>query len=247
MNTLLRAEARKLVTTRSAVAMAAVVVAYPALGALGAAVAAEGPVGPGDLLQVIRGGSDLVTVAALVLGILAVAGEHRHGTIVATLLVAPRRDRLVAAKLTGQALFGAGLGLAAGAVAVAAGAAFLAGEGVAVDVLSGDVLVTMAGAVLVAALYAAIGAAVGAVVRNQTAAVAGARVWVLTGENVVPVVLRNPGLKRWLPGGAADRLLHLAGGGPAGTRAWAALALLAGLAAVLTIAAVAAVRRADIQ
>ena len=247
MTALLRAEARKLVTTRSAVAMAAAVVAYPALGALGAALAGEGGATPGDLLQVIRGGADLVTVAALVLGILAVAGEYRYGTIVPTLLVVPRRDRLVAAKLAGQALFGAALGLAAGAVAVAAGGIYLTSEGVDAGVLSGDVLVTVAGAVLVAALYAAIGAAVGAVVRNQTAAVAGALVWVLTVENVVPVVLRSPGLKRWLPGGAADRLLHLAGGGPEGVSAWAALAMLAGLAAALTVAAVAAVRRADVQ
>ena len=248
MTSLLRAEVRKVLTTRSSLVMALVVVAYPALAILPAALAAEPPaVDDGTLVEILRGGTDVLVVAALLLGILAAAGEYRHGTIVPTLLAAPRRDRFVTVKLASQAAMGATLALAVGAVGLLTGSAYLAGREVAVPVLSADVLATVGATVVVATLYATIGAAVGALVRNQTAAVAGALLWVLTVENVVPVVLRNPGLKGWMPGGAADRLLHVAdptagGGGP-----WAALVLLALLTAGLAAAAVAATRAADVH
>ncbi|HWC12117.1 MAG TPA: hypothetical protein VG455_12945 [Acidimicrobiales bacterium] len=248
MTALLRAEARKTVTTRSTLAVVGAVVAYPALGLLPAVLAAGAPaVDEGTLLAVLRGGADVVVIAALLLGILAAAGEYRHGTIVPILLVAPRRERFVAAKLGSQAALAAVLALAVSAVGLLAGGWYLAGRDVSVRVLSADVLGTVGAVVLVASLYATIGAAVGALVRNQTAAVAGALIWVLAVENVVPLVLRSPGLKRWLPGGAVDRLLHVADplagtGGP-----WAALVALAGLTAVLAAGAALFTRSADVR
>ena len=248
MTPLLRAEIHKTLTTRSALLLAGAVVAYPALSLLPAVTAAEAPaVDRGTLLQVVRGGADVLAVAVLLLGILAAAGEYRHGTIGPYLLATPQRARLLRAKLGSQAMIGATLGLGVGVVGLVAGGAYLASRDVAVDVLSADVLATVLGVTLVATIYAAIGAAVGALVRNQTAAVAGALVWVLAIENVVPLVLHVPGLKRWLPGGASDRLLHLADS-PAGSgNPWTALVLLALLAAGLAAAAVAATRTADIH
>lgn len=35
-------------------------------------------------------------------------------------------------------------------------------------------------------------------------------IWVFAVENAIPLVLGNPGLKRWLPGGLSDRLLEVA-------------------------------------
>ena len=246
MTPLLRAEIRKTLTTRSVLVLAGAVVAYPALSLLPAVTAAEAPTVDGEtLLQVLRGGADVLAVAVLLLGILAAAGEYRHGTIVPYLLVAPRRARFLRAKLGSQAVVGATLALGVSAVALLAGGSYLASRDVPVDVLSTDVLATVVGVTLVATLYAAIGTAVGALVRNQTAAVAGALVWVLAIENVVPLVLHVPGLKRWLPGGASDRLLHLAdssAGNP-----WTAVVLLALLAAGLAAAAAAATRTADIH
>lgn len=248
MTPLLRAEVRKTLTTRSSLVIAGVVVAYPALALLPAVLAAEAPaVDGGTILQVLRGGADVLITAALLLGILAAAGEYRHGTIVPTLLAAPRRERFVAVKLGSQAALGAVLALAVSAVGLIAGGSYLAGRDVAVDVLSADVLTTVAAVTLVALLYATIGAAVGAVVRNQTAAVAGALVWVLVVENAIPLVLHNPGLERWLPGGAADRLLHLADPLAGTGGSWTALVMLVGLTAVLAGTAVLTTRAADIH
>ena len=244
MNALVRAEVRKLAATRSSLLMVAAAAVYPVLTIVAVTLMPEDPtLDSSTLLEVVRGTADVVTLVVLGLGLLAMAGEHRHGTIVPTLLVSPRRGRVVAAKLAALAMVGAAVSVGVSAVAVAAGSLYLRSEGVSVDVVSGDVLVTVAGAAVVAALYAALGTAVGAVVRNQTAAVAGALVWVLTVENVLPVVLRNPDLKRWLPGGAADRLLQMADGGAA----WGALGLLVAVAGALALAALAVTRTADVH
>ena len=189
----------------------------------------------------------MLAVAALVLGVLAAAGEYRHGTIVPYLLAAPRRAPFLWAKLGAQAAVGATLALAVSAVGLVAGGGYLASRDVAVDVLSADVLATVLAVTVVATLYATIGAAVGALVKNQTAAVAGILLWVFAIENVVPLLLHDPGLKRWLPGGATDRLLHMADPLAGSGNPWVALVTLVGVTAVLAGAAAAATRTADIH
>ena len=248
MNPLLRAEIRKTLTTRSALLLAGAVAVYPVLSLLPAVTAAEPPaVDAGTLLQVLRGGAEVLAVAALLLGAVAAAGEYRHGTIVPYLLVAPRRAPFLRAKLGAQAAVGATLALAVSAMGLVAGGWYLASRDVSVDVLSVDVLATVFAVTVVATLYAAIGAAVGALVKNQTAAVAGVLVWVLAIENVVPILLHDPGLKRWLPGGASDRLLHLADPLAGSGSAWVALVALVGLTTVLAAVAAVATRTADIH
>lgn len=248
MNALLRAEARKVVTTRPTLAVAGLVIVYPALSLLPAVLAAQEPaVDEGTILDVLRGGAGVLTLAALMLGILAVAGEYRHGTIVPTLLSSPRRGRFVAAKLGSQAGLGVVLALAVSAVGLMVGTTYLATRDVSVDLLSSDVLLTVCAVALVVMLHGVVGAAVGAVVRNQTAAVAGALIWVFAVENAIPLVLRNPGLKRWLPGGLSDRLLHVADPVAGMGNAWPALGMFAGVAAMLAGAAYVATKTADVQ
>ena len=248
MNALLRAEARKILTTRSTLVVAGLVILYPALSVLPAVLAAQEPaVDGGTILQVLRGGADVLTLAALLLGVLAVAGEHRHGTIVPSLLVSPRRGRFLAAKLGSQAALAVLLALAACTVGLIAGTAYLATRDVSVDLLSSDVVLTVSAAILVVTLYAVIGAALGALVKNQTAAVAGALIWVFAVENAIPLVLGNPGLKRWLPGGLSDRLLQVAEPVGGTGSAWLALVMFAGVAAVLGGAALVATRTADVH
>ncbi len=248
MTALLRAEARKVLATRSLLLLAGVVIVYPALALLPALTASEAPeVDAGTLLQLLRGGADVLAIAALLLGILAAAGEHRHGTIVPSLLAAPRRRRFLTAKLGSQAALALVLSLGVGAVGLVAGTSYLVSRGVRVDVRSSDVLTTVAATVVVAVLYAVAGGAVGALVRNQTAAVAGALLWVFVVENAIPLVLRRPGLKRWLPGGLSDRLLQVADPTVGGGRAVLALVGLAAVAAVLAGAALVVTTTADID
>lgn len=248
MNALLRAEARKALTTRSALVVAGLAAVYPALALLPAVLASEPPdVEAASLLDLLRGGSDVLTIAALLLGILAVAGEYRHRTIVPTLLATPRRARLVVAKLGFQAAFAVAMAGVATAVGVLAGGAYLSSRGVSLGGAAGDVALTAAAVVIVTALYATLGAALAGLVRNQTAAVTGALLWVFVAENALPLLLRNPGLDRWMPGGAADRLLAVADGAAGTGDAWAALALLAGVALALGGAAVASISSTDIS
>ena len=248
MSALLRAEARKILSTRSTLVVAGFVILYPALSLLPAVLADQQPVvDDSTILDILRGGAGVLTLAALMLGIVAVAGEHRHGTIVPTLLASPRRGRFLAAKLGSQAGLGVVLALAVSAVGLVVGTAYLATRDVSVDLLSSDVLLTVVATTMVVTLYAVIGTAVGALVRNQTAAVAGALIWVLAVENAIPLVLRNPGLKRWLPGGLSDRLLQVADPAAGTGSAWLALAMFAGVAVVLSGAALAATKTADVH
>ncbi len=248
MNALLRAEARKILSTRSTLAVAGFVILYPVLSLLPAVLAEQQPaVDDSTILDVLRGGAGVLTLAALMLGIVAVAGEHRHGTIVPTLLASPRRGRFLGAKLGSQAGLGVVLALAVSAVGLVVGTAYLATRDVSVDLLSSDVLLTVVATTMVVTLYAVIGTAVGALVRNQTAAVAGALIWVFAVENAIPLVLRNPGLERWLPGGAADRLLQVADPAVGTANPWLALGMFAGLAVVLAGAAFVAMRTSDVH
>jgi ABC-2 type transport system permease protein len=248
MNALLRAEARKILTTRSTLLVAGFALLYPILSLLPAIFAPSEPaVDESTILDVLRSGAGVLTLAVLVLGILAVAGEHRHGTIVPTLLASPRRGRFVAAKLGSQAALGAILALAVSAVGLIAGTVYLASRDVAVDLLSGDVLLTVSAVALVVTLYAVLGAAVGALVKNQTAAVAGALIWVLTVENAIPLVLRNPGLKRWMPGGLGDRLLQAADPVAGAGNVWLSLAMFTGVAVLLAGAAFVRTKAADVN
>lgn len=248
MNALLRAEARKILTTRSTILVAGFALLYPLLSLLPAMFAPREPaVDESTILDVLRGGAGVLTVAVMVLGILAVAGEHRHGTIVPTLLASPRRGRFVAAKLGSQAALGAILAIAVSAIGLITGTVYLASRDVSVDLLSGDVAVTVSAVALVVTLYAVMGAAVGALVKNQTAAVAGALIWVLTVENAIPLVLRNPGLKRWMPGGLGDRLLQAADPVAGTGNAWLALTMFTGVAVLLAVAAIVRTKTADIH
>ena len=113
MSRAISAELFKLRTTRTSWAVALGSVGLVLIISLIAALTADfsdstDPPGP-NLMQI--GG--LVQIFALVLGILSVATEFRHGTITPSLLAVPDRGRLVVAKLVTALLAGALLGLVA--------------------------------------------------------------------------------------------------------------------------------------
>ncbi len=251
MTNLIRAEARKLASLRSWWILAAAVALFPLLPLLAMATSPEGdqPVfGPDTILMLIRGGADVAAVAALLLGIIAVAGEYRHGTIVPSLLAGPRRVPFVGAKLITQMLVGAVLATAAATVSVLGGWIYLSTQGVDVFAASlGDMTLAATGVIAGGALFGGIGAGIGALVRNQTAAITGTLVWILAVEGVLPMVLRNPELRDWMLTGASSRLFHLADPIEGMASPWFAAGLLVAVAATLGVSAMGLMRAADLE
>jgi hypothetical protein len=106
----------------------------------------------------------------LVLGVVAGAGEYRHGTIASTLLVTPDRLRAVTAQTLGVGLAGLVVGLACALICAVIGLPWLASKDAA-TLPTGDLVALFLGCAAYTALAAAFGVALGALMRNQVAAV----------------------------------------------------------------------------
>jgi ABC-2 type transport system permease protein len=170
MTRLIRAEARKLRSTRSFWTITLGVLALIAV-AVAAASAASGFT-PGDqpALEVLAF-AGLAQTFAIILGVLAVTGEFRHGTITASLLITPRRTPLLGAKLITLTASGLALGLVAFGEAAAIVLPILSARHVASQVDGATVARIIAGGAIATALAAALGVGIGAVVRNQVGAI----------------------------------------------------------------------------
>jgi len=237
---LVRAEVLKLRTTRVFLGLCAATVAFTVLGVV-AGILTAGTSGSPRLstssgVRNIFGSGGQAGLFALILGILSVTGELRHGTITQTFLVTPRRPSMVTAKLI--AMLGAGLvlGLLASAVTVAVAWPWLAAKAVSVSLFSSDVGLVMVAVIAVTALFGVIGVGVGALVRNQVAAVVGALVWEFVVEPLLVALL--PSVGRWLPSGAARGLTQETLSSGSLLPAWGAAAVL--LAYGLTFAVIGA-------
>jgi ABC-2 type transport system permease protein len=129
MTRLVQAELLKLRTTRTArtlLALAAAgTAALVALVLLLAGRPGQPELGTDALRQLVLVPAQPLTLAALVLGILGMAGELRHGTATSTFLVTQVRGRVVAAKLAAAAATGLAMALVASAAVFAVGLPWL--------------------------------------------------------------------------------------------------------------------------
>jgi ABC-2 type transport system permease protein len=208
MKDLVAAEWLKLRTTRllygsvpAALALSFAAVAGAVLSADGAAEL-ESTGGIRDALSVTGAGAILV----LVVGILISAGEYRHGTAADTFLTTPRRNRVVAAKLT----VGAGLGLAVGVITSLASLG-IAGllysvEGATFPLGDGEVWLILGGALVYTTLFAILGVALGVLIRNQVLAIASALAWLAVIEHTLVTII--PDVGRWLPVAAGQAIVR---------------------------------------
>ncbi len=147
----------------------------------------------------------LAAIFTLVFGILAVAGEYRHGTITDTFLSSPRRRQVVGAKLVVYGLTGAAAGLVASAVAVGVTAAWWAAKGAAFSMSAAGTWPTLGGGIATNVAFAAIGVGLGALIRNVVAAVAAALAWIALIEGIAGQLV-GARLARWLPFYASEAL-----------------------------------------
>ena len=211
MTRLVQAELLKLFTTRTARVLLALATAGTAALVTLVLVFAGRPgqptLGDNALGQLVLAPNGPLTLAALLLGVLGMAGEFRHGTATSTFLVTPRRGRVVAAKLAAAAVTGLAMSLASSAAVLAVGLPWLRAKGIEVAVADPGVATRVAGLAVAVALYAVLGTGLGALLRNQVAAVVVGLLWWSQGvERVLTGILHQPGLERWLPMGAASAL-----------------------------------------
>ncbi len=241
MRPLVSAELLKLRTTRSAWIPLVAALGYAVL----AVVAATSTAGRGDnpplsaawLPELMRGsGGKFVNGAVLLTCIILTAGEFRHRTSVTTFLGEPRRLRVVSAKLAAAAVTGIVVGLAAQTLSAVTSAIVLSTHQVPLHWTSPGVRGALITVPLLAALYGVLGVGLGLLVRNTAVAVGTALMWALVIEGVLPSLTRQPGLTRWLPGNAANAVLHGAPSTTATLAASAAAALLTGYAITLAAA-----------
>ena len=122
-------------------------------------------------------------VFALMIGVLAVTTEFRHGTITPSLLVVPNRIRLMAAKLAAVAV---DRRRRIGVVSTGLLIGIVSFFGSVRDFdTSGDKLAMFVGGTLAAALFAALGIGLGALVRNQVGAIVGPLVYIFLLEPLI--------------------------------------------------------------
>ena len=157
-----------------------------------------------DTQRSILQSAGLATLFSLLIGILAITSEFRHGTIRPTLLFTPARELVVGAKGIASAVAGGVLGAVAVVITFTITLAWMGIEDIERAVGGADLVemgLGIAGATL---LWGAIGVGVGAIIRNQVGAIVGTIVWSLLPGPLIQNLY--PRIGRYTPSAASDAL-----------------------------------------
>ena len=141
--------------------------------------------------------------AIFILGILVVAGEYRHRTIMGAFLAQPRRFPVIVAKMAMMGGVGAALAAVIYTITTTAAVPLYASKGV--HHLPVSLVDLGLGTVVSGGCYGLLGVAVGALARNTVAAIVGGLVWIDVLEGAV-LEHAAPSFAKWLPTGAAQGL-----------------------------------------
>jgi ABC-2 type transport system permease protein len=239
MKNLVKIELLKLRTTPALYICAAVVAGLTAVSVVANIMLAgkngAAPLGSVENVNKVFSVAALSTMIALAVGIVMVAGEYRHRTVVSTYLGEPRRGRVAIAKLMTAGGLGAVTGAGAFGLALAIAMPMLSAKGV--HHLPVDVGRMWLGATVASCCFGMLGVALGSITRHTVGAIVGALIWVQVIE-VAVLQPSAPSLAKWLPTGAGVALTssgkdvaHLLSPAPA------ALVLVAWAAALTFVAA----------
>ena len=230
----LLAELRKMRSTRTNLGLLAGMVVLTLLTVLLSGLISKPSelAGLTDQYMLLSAGTAAALFAALI-GVMAITSEFRHGTIRPSLVVTPRRSRVVGAKVLASLLMGVVFGFVAIGLSFGVGYAILAGREITFALDTGDVLWLVFGTPAITAAWAALGVGVGALVRNQVVAVIGLVVWAMVIDNLLRGLA--PRIGGYTPVGASaavvsdpsDYVLSLAPGASI-LMAYVAVALVAG-------------------
>jgi ABC-2 type transport system permease protein len=178
------------------------------------------------------------SVVVLLLGVMTVTSEFRHGMATVTFLQTPRRLRVLAAKTVTVIVVGSVLAVVNLAVALAVG---LPTGAVQLSMLNGDVRLHVLGLVLAYPVYGALGVGIGALLIYQPVAVVLPIAWLLLEHGLadnLPRTVRPWSLSAVTSGlanaGNVEAVLPVVAGG---------LALLGYAALLLSLGAARVVRR----
>ncbi len=242
---LVRAEIRKLTTTKMPWGFLAVLVV---IGGLNAAVVAFGTDMDGSKAFVATAADQQSLMAfafnamlgTALFGAIAAAREYGHGTVVPTFLTCPRRLRAVLAQLAAVLLAGAALALVGQALMIAAVALALRSTQYGLMVSAGDITQLLAASALAGAIGAVLGAGLGAVIRNVGGAVTTAVLVLFVIPPLAVQLVSDAG--SWIP----PTLFAVISGVSTDVSLWAALIVVAAWALVPAAAGIIAVQRRDI-
>lgn len=243
MRDLIRAEFRKIRTTRTVYGLLAGAVALVVLAAIGTVhdtsiADLSGPLHTAVFMNVLP---FVLPVFLLSLGIRAFTEEFQYGSIVPTLLASPDRRRVLVAKLV--VMTGAAVVFVAvtGGVSIGLGTVLATVKGASITVAAAALAATFGKLLGLAALFGGIGLGVGLVVKHQVAAAVGALIWLLVGEQLIGAL--TPGVARFLPGHAANGVFAT---DPALLAPLAAAVVLVGWATAALVAGATVMDRRDI-
>jgi ABC-type transport system involved in multi-copper enzyme maturation permease subunit len=222
MTALLRAELKKITSTRLWWGLLAGALAFSALQALVTAIFAGMEPQPGapamaalDTAEGVRSVYPMAMFAgtyifALVLGITGMTGEYRYQTITPTFLVSPRRSRVVVAKMLAHALMGVVFGVLGLLTVLVVGGATMSIRGYGLGLDADRLWMTNGLAVLAIAIWTVLGIGIGTLVRSQIVAIVLGILVTFLIEPLLTVALAAlewDWLVKWLPSNASSALM----------------------------------------
>jgi ABC-2 type transport system permease protein len=146
-------------------------------------------------------------IFVIILGIMLMAGEYRHGTAAATFLTSPKREFVLFAKLGVAAIVGALFMLITAWISIIAGIITLSRFEEAVSPSSDLFLNLTLTAVVAGAVFGVIGVSVGALLKNQMLAIVFSLIYLFVIDPLLLLLFSEVG--KFLPGGLITGMLSI--------------------------------------